>query len=60
MLPLCEELSWDRELIIAKTIEHPDLIIIGIYRSPRVVLSCPLTAIHTTLHENPSSQVIFM
>ena len=48
------------ELIITKTIEHPDLIIIGIYRSPRVVLSCLLTAIRTTLEENASSQVIFM
>ena len=27
------------ELTITKTIEHPGLIIIGIYRSPRVVLS---------------------
>ena len=48
------------ELIITKTIEHPDLIIIGIYRSPRVVLSCLLTAIRITLEENASSQVIFM
>ena len=48
------------ELTIAKTVEHPDLIIIGIYRSPRVVLSSFLTAIRTTLGENPSSQVIFM
>ena len=47
------------ELTIAKIIEHPDLIIIGIYRSPRVVVSCLLTAIRTTLEENPS-QVIFM
>ena len=48
------------ELVIAKTIEHPDLIIIGIYRSPRVVLSCLLTAIRNTLEENLSSQIIFM
>ena len=48
------------ELTITKTVEHPDLIIIGIYRSPRVVLSSLLTAIRTTLVENPSSQVIFM
>ena len=48
------------ELTIAKTVERPDLIIIGIYRSPRVVLSSLLTAIRTTLEENPSSQVIFM
>ena len=48
------------EFTIAKIIEHPDLIIIGIYRSPRVVLSCLLSAIRTTLEENPSSQVIFM
>ena len=48
------------ELIITKTIEHPNLIIIGIYRPPRVVLSCLLTAIRTTLEENASSQVIFM
>ena len=40
--------------------EYPDLIIIGIYRSPRVVLSCLLTAIRATLEENASSQVIFM
>ena len=48
------------ELTITKTVEHPDLIIIGIYRSPRVVLSSLLTAIRTTLVENSSSQVIFM
>ena len=48
------------ELTIARTVEHPDLIIIGIYRSPRVVLSSLLTAIRTTLEENPSSRVIFM
>ena len=48
------------ELTIAKTVEHPDLIIIGIDRSPRAVLSSLLTVIRTTLEENPSSQVIFM
>ena len=48
------------ELTIAKTVEHPDLTIVGIYRSPRVVLSSLLTAIRTTLEENPSSQVIFI
>ena len=48
------------EVTVAKTVEHPDLIIIGIYRSPRVVLSSLLSAIRTTLEENPSSQVIFM
>ena len=48
------------EVTIARTVEHPDLIIIGIYRSPRVVLSSLLSAIRTTLEENPSSQVIFM
>ena len=48
------------ELTIAKTVKHPDLIIIGIYRPPRVVLSSLLTAIRTTLEENPSSQVIFI
>ena len=47
------------ELTIAKTVEHPDLIIIGICRSPRVVFSL-LTAIRSTLVENPSSQIIFM
>ena len=44
------------ELTIAKTVEHPDLIIIGIYRSPRAVLNSLLTVIRTTLEENPSSQ----
>ena len=48
------------EVTIARTVEHPDLIIIGIYRSPRVVLSSLLSAIRTTLEENPSFQVIFM
>ena len=48
------------ELTIAKTVEHPGLIIIGIYRSPRVVLSSLLTAIRSTLVENPSSHIIFM
>ena len=48
------------ELTIAKTVEHPDLIIIGVYRSPMVVLlSSLLTAIRTTLEHNPSSQVIY-
>ena len=47
------------ELTIAKTVEHPDLIIIGIYRSPMVVLSSLLAAICNTLEGNPS-QVIFM
>ena len=42
------------ELTIARTVEHPDLITTGIYRSPRVVLSSLLTAIRTTLEENPS------
>ena len=57
---LISEKAYGIELTIAKTIEHPDLIIIGIYRSPRVVLSSLLTAIRTTLEENPSSRVIFM
>ena len=48
------------DLTIAKTIEHPDLIIIGIYKSPRVVFSSLLTTIRTTLEENPSSHVVFM
>ena len=48
------------KVTIARTVEHPDLIVIGIYRSPRVVLSSLLSAICTTLEENPSSQVIFM
>ena len=48
------------EFTIAKTVEHPDLIIVGIYRSPRVVSSSLLTANRSTLMENPSSQVIFM
>ena len=48
------------ELTITKTVKHPDLIIIGMYRYPRVVLSSLLSAIRTTLEENPSSQVIFM
>ena len=48
------------ELTIAKTIEHPHLIITGIYRSPRVALFFLLTSISTTLEGNPSSQIIFM
>ena len=48
------------EVTIAKTVQHPDLIIIVIYRSPRVVFSSLLSAVHTILEENPSSQVIFM
>ena len=48
------------ELTIAKTIGHPDLIMIGIYRPPRAVLSSLLTAFRTTLEENPPSHVTFM
>ena len=48
------------ELTILKTVKCPDLIVIGIYRSPTLPLSCLLPAIRTTLEENPSSQVILM
>ena len=48
------------ELTILKTAKCPDLILIGIYRSPRLVLSSLLAAICTALEENPFSQVIFM
>ena len=44
------------EVTITRTIKHPDLIIIGIYRSPRVVLSSLLSAIRTTLEEIPLSR----
>ena len=47
-------------MTIAKTVEHPDLIISRIYRSPRVVLSSLLSAIRATFEENPSSQVIIL
>ena len=46
------------ELTIIKTLERPDIIIIGIYRSPRLPLSSLLAAIRTTLEENPFSQLI--
>ena len=54
---LCEKLSWDR---VNYRKNNRTSRLIGIYRSPRVVLSSLLTAIRTTLEENPSSQVIFM
>ena len=37
---------------------HPQLIIIGIYRSPKLALSSLLAAIPNTLQENNSSNVI--
>ena len=48
------------ELTIMKTVECPDLILIGIYRSPRLVLSSFFTAIRATLEENHSSQVLII
>ena len=56
----CARNCYGVMVTIARTVEHPDLIIIGIYRSPRVLLSSLFSAIRTTLEENPSSQVIFM
>ena len=46
------------ELTILKTVQRPDLIIIGIYRSPSVVISSLLAAIRVTLEENPSSHAL--
>ena len=45
------------EITILKTVEHPQLIIIGIYRSPKLALSSLLAAIRTTLQKNSSSNV---
>ncbi|CAB3983616.1 ATP-dependent DNA helicase PIF1 [Paramuricea clavata] len=49
------------EFTIIKTVQCPDLIIIGIYRSPRVAVSSLLTTLRACiLEENPSSQVIII
>ena len=47
------------EINILKTIEHPQLIIIGIYRSPKHALSSLLVAIRTTLQENNYKIIVF-
>ena len=46
------------EITILKTVEHPQLIIIGIYRSPKLALPSLLAAIRTTLQENNFSNII--
>ena len=46
------------EITVLKTVEHPQFIIIGIYRSPKFALSSLLAAIRTTLQENNFSNVI--
>ena len=46
------------ELAIVKLVEHPDLVAIGIYRSPRLVISSLLAAIRVALEEDHFSQVI--
>ncbi|XP_028418500.1 uncharacterized protein LOC114543885 [Dendronephthya gigantea] len=48
------------EVTIMKMVERPDLIIIGIYRSPTLALSSLLAAISTTLEEHPSPRVIII
>ena len=61
-LPMMTEHPFARnyhgiELTIMKTVQQPDLILVGVYRSPRVELSSLLAAIRATLQENPSSNV---
>ena len=46
------------EITIMKTVEHPDLMIIGLYRSPNLPSSSLLAAICATLQENHSTKVI--
>ena len=46
------------EITILKTVECPHLMVIGIYTSPKLVLSSLMAAIRATLNENHSSKVI--
>ena len=46
------------EITILKTVEHPQLMVIEIHRSPKFALSSLLAAIRATLQENRSSNVI--
>ncbi len=48
------------EFTVIKTISHPDLTIIGSYRSPKVGMSHLLAAILTILDEDTSSQNIII
>ena len=43
-----------------KTVKHPDVIVIAIYRPPTLALSSLLAAIRSTFEEHPSSQVIII
>ena len=45
---------------ILKTVKRPHLMVIGIYRSPKLPLFSLLAAIRTTLEENPSTNVIII
>ena len=48
------------EFTIIKTESHPNLTIIGLYRSPSIALSRLLSALRTILNEDSSSQNIFI
>ena len=48
------------EVTIIKTTSHPNLTIVGLYRSPSTALSCLLSALRTILDENYSSQNIIV
>ena len=54
----CTRNYYAVEITILKTVDFPHLIVIGIYRSPKLVLSSLLAAIRATLQENHSSNVI--
>ncbi len=56
----CSRNSNGIEFSIIKTACCPNLIIIGIYRSPRVTVSRLLTALRTILDENESPHVIII
>ncbi|CAB3996373.1 Hypothetical predicted protein [Paramuricea clavata] len=48
------------EFTIIKTESHPNLTIIGLYRSPSIASSRLLSALRTILHKDSSSQNIFI
>ena len=54
----CARNYFGVEIIILKTVERPELVVIGIYRSPKLALSSLLAAIRATLQQNQSSNVI--
>ena len=54
----CARIYHGVEITILKTVEYLQLMVIGIYRSPKLALSSLLAAIHATLQENHSSNVI--